>query len=115
MDGEIILVGEASEPVQLLITYPTRGGAKEAEQDYEEEEDEEEEEEREEEVAMGFPKDSTLWEVRVSIALYVHVGKWPCLHVLTHEHSHENYSGKFFGLFLVNSYHPTNGELHWSD
>ena len=71
VDGEIILVGEASEPVQLLITYPTRGGAKEAEQDYEEEDEEEEEEEREEEVAMGFPKDSTLGEVRVSIALYV--------------------------------------------
>ncbi len=54
--GDAFLTGEANEPLQLLVTYPVDlvagdGG------------------EREEEVAMGFPKSSTLGEVRVSIIL----------------------------------------------
>ena len=53
MGGQALQVGEVYEPVQLLVTYPVVGG--------------EEEEDTQVEVAMAFPKNATLGEVRVSV------------------------------------------------
>ena len=63
VDGVSIQVGEASEPVQLLVTYPMRGVVKGVGRNSDSEE--ERSEVWGEEVAMSFPKDCTLGEVRV--------------------------------------------------
>ena len=65
--GEPVLVGDAYEPVQLLVTYPVCAG-----------EGDDDEEEGEVEVALAFTKDSTLWEVRVRI--YIHVVAYTYIH-----------------------------------
>lgn len=50
--GEVVQVGEMSEPIQLLVTYPVQGkGSKE--------------EPTETEMVMSFHKNSTLKEIRV--------------------------------------------------
>jgi len=61
-------VGEACEPVQLLVTYSMRGVVKGVGPSSDSEE--EGNSVWGEEVAMRFPKDSTLGEVRVSLTWY---------------------------------------------